>query len=1402
MDDTEDQNGAAAPEPEGPGTVVAPPPSTATDEEAQLQALRPSVNAALGTPPAPTPPPAPVQPVVEKGTLGKLWDFVKPLGDLKQDTKDVIGGVARGANEISNVATDVAKGALEHADPTGEAARMVGGDKAQKSYLDWQQSQTSKTNPIQFSEDSLNRTLGPNPGGIHGFVQGIAQFSVGAALVPEGEGVGLVGKALKFGAAQAIAFAPHAERLSNLIQSGPDFIKNPVTEFLQSKDTDSDAIGRVKNAVEGTLTGAAFEAFIGGVKFLKAKAMGDVEGMESAFRDVKAAPKAAEKDVVTVVPKEDGTFDVTPTRSLMERVRRKVATAVAPEIVDDLRSANRMLDTDQMTGAGSSRAFQKALPAIEADPNMHIALFDANNFGKVNKGPLGMAGGDQAIKDIHDSIKSAAREFGAENRVFRTNARGDEFAVAAPKDVVDNIRARAEEIYGDKDYAGTTVSISGHTGGTLAEADGGLQAAKTARKAGGAIKAPAGDAVNYGTEAEAQQAAATLQYANDHAFTSHDTPTLPAAFSARLKEVGPDPRDMADHMAQSGINFKYIHTAPEAIERIKALADVLPVEKPVQGEQSIIDQSQEVFRDMTPEQINERGKIIFGDTEKLPAQIVAMKVHLFQQANGPLRVLLRNADAAPENAFVQDQLAQGLQSLHEFHQFYRGTSSATGRALQAHQIPIVGGEEIEGAVAEATAARAQAMGGTVVADGAEEVAPEGSPSIIAGKTYSELRAMTRMAFLADGDPAAQLAAINGPKTAIPPGVTQSTWNSVQQAYRMAAMLANAHVLAKKGFADIINVLVRPMEYWLGGKGTGNPALAQFGSDLLIGRWQDSKDAMKVAGKALMEGTNILSPGHSVMDPGTEAGAKGAMNTLFRAATRLIVGQDELAKQMNYRAFIRAKILRAARAEGVTDAGELAQRIEDGMPFAFDQNGAGVDKQAVQYAREGTFSQDLNSGGYADLWGGWNDGGGAGKAMQDAAAKDPSGVVRLVVPFVRTSVNIERNLWEHTPILNHFNAQFKADIAAGGDRAAIAHAKTAVGVATYGIAATLALSKVITGGGPRDPALKALWLDSHQPYSIRVPGSKKWMSYGAANPIMTPFGIVADLVHMSGDMEGHDFLDKASMVMASIAANISRESFNKGIAAFTNAAASGDEKMVRKFLDATAMSYMPSSLSQMNPDNTFREARDEVEMAMERIPGFSSKLEPRRNLFGEIVMKPPGFGVRVFNPFTVSAPMPETVSDELIQLGRGFDMPPRFAPGTQNVDLADRDRYVRPKPYDQRQSPYDRMLELMGKPEDGTPPLRDAMIAMVNSDDYKAASGGGAYAPGGVKYILAAAIMAEYQEKSMGQVLKEYPKLATDMGYSATLQGKSLVSGKAGEDSVVAQYDTLFSAAPKAKLPKR
>jgi GGDEF domain-containing protein len=93
--------------------------------------------------------------------------------------------------------------------------------------------------------------------------------------------------------------------------------------------------------------------------------------------------------------------------NLLTTVRRRLAALIYPEGEDRRERAERAANFDDLTQVANRRALDLALPAAEADPTMLVILFDANNFGKINK-IAGHSKGDEVLRELAQVIERCA----------------------------------------------------------------------------------------------------------------------------------------------------------------------------------------------------------------------------------------------------------------------------------------------------------------------------------------------------------------------------------------------------------------------------------------------------------------------------------------------------------------------------------------------------------------------------------------------------------------------------------------------------------------------------------------------------------------------------------------------------------------------------------------------------------------------------------------------------------------------------------------------------------------------------------------------------------------------------------------------------------------------------------
>ncbi|GGE23482.1 hypothetical protein GCM10011390_48620 [Aureimonas endophytica] len=161
---------------------------------------------------------------------------------------------------------------------------------------------------------------------VDGLALGIGQFAVGmigaGKLIALGKAAPIIGGALeaagsaiaatrrgrfaaetvKLGAVSAVAFDPHEERLSNLLQDS--VIGNPLFEYLAADPDDSTAEGRWKAFLESTFLDAALavpKLLTVGAKIARAQIRGDTAGMarlaDDGLAEINAAARAGDAEV-------------------------------------------------------------------------------------------------------------------------------------------------------------------------------------------------------------------------------------------------------------------------------------------------------------------------------------------------------------------------------------------------------------------------------------------------------------------------------------------------------------------------------------------------------------------------------------------------------------------------------------------------------------------------------------------------------------------------------------------------------------------------------------------------------------------------------------------------------------------------------------------------------------------------------------------------------------------------------------------------------------------------------------------------------------------------------------------------------------------------------------------------
>lgn len=498
-----------------------------------------------------------------------------------------------------------------------------------------------------------------------------------------------------------------------------------------------------------------------------------------------------------------------------------------------------------------------------------------------------------------------------------------------------------------------------------------------------------------------------------------------------------------------------------------------------------------------------------------------------------------------------------------------------------------------------------------------------------------------------------------------------------------------------------------------------------------GMVEGAKDGLRLAWQALKTGESqdIYSKIESRRQRAISSEALGIENETLgkfvdglggaiRSPGRLLMTMDEFYKSVGYRMELHAQATRAANMEGLSgrDAAVRIQEILNNPP-------AEIRLAAMDNARYQTFTGKLD-----------------GLAAKLARAGVERPWLKLIMPFVRTPVNIMNFTIERTP-LGFANKRVRADIMAGGARADLALARMAMGSMVMASVVAMAAEGLITGGGPQEPELKKHMRETGwQPYSLKI--GDTYYSYARLEPLGALFGMAADAAEIIGQRDQLDAEDIATAIVMSVARNITSKTYLRGVTEFFEVMSDPDrygERYVQKLIGTV----IPTGVAQLERtlDPTLSDARSILDQIRSRVPGWSKDLPPRRNLWGDPILLSPGLGPNIMSPVYTSKKKSAPIDEEIIRLRARISMPTRTI---EEVPLTPQE--------------YSRYVEMAGNayknPSTGLG-CKEALMALIKTAQYKGMSDG----PEGGKAAMIKDVIQGYRQMAAQQMKRENSELS-------------------------------------------
>lgn len=527
----------------------------------------------------------------------------------------------------------------------------------------------------------------------------------------------------------------------------------------------------------------------------------------------------------------------------------------------------------------------------------------------------------------------------------------------------------------------------------------------------------------------------------------------------------------------------------------------------------------------------------------------------------------------------------------------------------------------------------------------------------------------------------------------------------------------------------------------------------------------------------------------------EAASKTAKNALdyignfIRIPSRFMIGTDELFKQISFRANAMGRLAGDAVDAGYTSKEDISRFISENFRGVIRESGRRHSRKAIQeeaaleYKKlqtsdpEGSLAKyrtrrdfldeyeanhfDAEKSELSELGMDWaedvtftrgldkdllalQDAGKINKGttswmkdMQDTVHRHPW--MRLIMPFIRTPVNILKFPLQRTPFImspngklfaakefdwiKNLHMRYQADMASG-DVIKQAEAKGRLYAGNfYWLSLTAAASSgIITGGGPSNPRERRNKMATGwRPYSFKYKDT--YIAYGRLDPFSTVLGLAADLYEKyaelgrDGDIE--EDWGQAVMLgaMYSLSNNIADKSYLAGINNVLQALIEPETKL-KSLLKRQTTSYIPKAISQWTPltdDIYMKKTYGLLEGLMSRVPTLNQQIEPMRNYLGEPMesMYAPTVWAAGFNPFTISKDNNDPVLSEIAALGYGFGAPTPRINGLPHLDMR---RFQK-----DGRSAFDLYQERVGTVKIGGKNIREMLTSLFNSKNYKTAS---------------------------------------------------------------------------------
>jgi hypothetical protein len=584
-----------------------------------------------------------------------------------------------------------------------------------------------------------------------------------------------------------------------------------------------------------------------------------------------------------------------------------------------------------------------------------------------------------------------------------------------------------------------------------------------------------------------------------------------------------------------------------------------------------------------------------------------------------------------------------------------------------------------------------------------------------------------------------------------------TWNIANEVW-INALLSNPKTHIVNMTSNFVNTFLKPLEAGVGSlirlenaqKYAKIRAEGANAISTLAGLTKYLDDVVHYTRLSFKRSDGIIAgSGASKLDNPTQ-NLKGKVGTFVNTPTRFLNTEDEFFKQINYRARMYSIAVQKATADGASKTKKVGNSLKTKKPITefeakveqyfregFDEtNTIGINPDALKYAQEATFTQELF---------------GVFDKIQNIANNYP--YIRQIIPFVKTPINLMMAIVDRTP-LGFARKQFRDDFfGRSGNlyRTAQVRGQIATGFALITYANYLASTGQITGSTslPSDAPIQSKGLKDlnrnlgFQPYSLRTfneeTGKYEYYAFGRLDPFGAFLGLVADfhtfnnkltqdelarvgnsmlltLYRQGEDVSGQlgtgtQLANYAKAGWSAFTRNVFSKTYLKGLTESLQVLTSDDPDRYGRLINSKFGSFYPNIFSKLVNDPYYRDARTLLDEAKKRtgLGYVQKKYDFRGNAYKIEGSDEQRLFNGVFNPFTYSEQKIDPVAEEIIRLGVNVPNVSQYYNGAIDLTLFQNKKGT---------NAYDRLNEILNEVTIGNKTLDQQLNDLINSDLYK------------------------------------------------------------------------------------